>query len=242
MGYVMEPGITVVIPTIPPRTDLLARARISARTSGVAAALAHDMRFDLVTAFDGARLGAAETRHRGLMEVHTEWVAFLDDDDEMLPAHLSALYCAALEYDADFVWSRFQISLDHQVWRQCYADSRCGNPNHRRGQHYGWEHLTEEPQIVQGPQFLGEKAFSQWDDNDPCQTTVTTLVRTEMALHAGGYRWKDDGGRDAQGNRRGEDHDFARRCRKAGARMRHHPEVTWTWHHHASNTSGLPTW
>lgn len=95
--------------------------------------------------------------------------------------------------------------------------------------------------VVQGPQFLGEKAFSQWSDEDPCQTTVTTLVRTELAQAAGGFLFDDDGS-EVDGNRRGEDHVFTLRCRKAGGQFRHLERVTWDWWHHGRNTSGLPVW
>jgi len=208
----MLPGITVVIPTIPPRAAMLERALHSVR----GAASAMEVHFgdkvpvSIVTVVDHGHQGAARTRHRGLLAVETEWTAFLDDDDAMHLGHLVELYSAAVEHRADYVWSRFQIR---------FPDGR----------------------IFQGPQFLGEKAFSQWSDEDPCQTTITTLVRTELAWAAGGFEQFNDTGELIDGQRRGEDHEFTLRCRAAGAVMRHVEKVTWDWWHHESNTSGMPS-
>jgi hypothetical protein len=245
----MRPGITVVIPSIPPRAELLRRATDSAH--GAAAELARfygtTVPVDVITVLDERREGAAKTRHRGLLEVHTEWVAFLDDDDVMHPDHLHQLYSAALEFDADYLWSRFQIIKQENVWLHCdhqmasIFDPPCPVRHHRRaGDEH--QHLVPRQTTVQGPVFLGEKAFSQWDDNDPCQTTITTLVKTELARAAGGFAQFEDDGSTVDGNRRGEDHEFTLRCRAAGGEFRHVPRVTWDWYHHGANTSGMPVW
>lgn len=208
----MKPGITVVVPTIPVRPVMLERATASVFGAHMEM-LRHfgdEVPVTLNTCIDFDRQGAPATRHRGLLDVRTEWVAFLDDDDAMHPDHLVELYSAALEHKADYVWSRFQIR---------FPDGR----------------------TFQGPQFLGEKAFQQWNDDDPCQTTITTLVRTELAVAAGGFLFDDDGS-EVDGNRRGEDHVFTLRCRKAGGVFRHVEKVTWDWWHHGRNTSGLPIW
>ena len=208
----MKPGITVVVPTIPVRPVMFERA---VRSVFEAREQMH-LRFGdnvpvyLHTPLDVMREGAAVVRHRGLLDVRTAWMAFLDDDDAMHPDHLVELFTAAMEHQADYVWSRFQIR---------FPDGR----------------------TFQGPQFLGEKAFQQWNDEDPCQTTVTTLVRTQLALDAGGFLFDDDGS-EVDGNRRGEDHVFTLRCRKAGGTFRHVEKVTWDWWHHGRNTSGLPVW
>jgi glycosyltransferase involved in cell wall biosynthesis len=239
----MRTGITVVIPSIPPRAELLRRATDSAH--GAAAELA---RFygtmapvDVITVLDERREGAAKTRHRGLLEVHTEWVAFLDDDDVLHPDHLHQLYGAALEFDADYLWSRFQIVKEEHRWTVCPTPGSCALSEHRS---LGGvpNHLALFSYVVQGPVFLGEKAFSQWDDNDPCQTTITTLVKTELARAAGGFAQFEDDGSTVDGNRRGEDHEFTLRCREAGGAFRHVPRVTWDWYHHSANTSGMPVW
>ncbi len=85
------------------------------------------------------------------------------------------------------------------------------------------------------PQFFGKP----WDNAQPHQTTVTTLVRTELA-QAVGFAHPDDGERFPDGNRAGEDWHFTLGCMREGAKIWHHPEVTWTWHHHGANSSGMP--
>lgn len=239
----MRPGVTVVIPSIPPRAELLKRAVDSVH------AAEHELfsfgfEGEVMTVLDERREGAARTRHRGLTEVSTEWVAFLDDDDVMHDDHLWRLMEAALTYGADYVWSRFQIIKEDHVWSLCPARIPCPGTNNwphewRDGQ---FCHLRPRTQTIQGPVFLGEKAFSQWDDSDPCQTTITTLVRTELAIAAGGFAQFEDDGSTVDGNRRGEDHEFTLKCRAAGGVFRHVPRVTWDWYHHDANTSGMPVW
>jgi len=207
----LRSGITVVIPTIPPRTALLNRAAESvAEASSYLVDSKLSVPVEIITSTDANREGAARTRHRGLMAVETEWVAFLDDDDRMLPNHLAKLYGAALTNPRgiDYLWSRFVIK---------YPDGSS----------------------LDGPAFLGDKAFNQWDDNDPCQTTITTLVRTELARDAGGFLQFEEG-ELIDGQRRGEDFEFTSRCRWAGGEFLHVPHVTWEWWHHGKNTSGLP--
>lgn len=206
------PGITVVVPTIPPREVLRDRATASInRATYELQERKFGVETRMILAVDGAHQGAAATRDKGLREVETEWVAFLDDDDEMLPSHLAALYGTALTHPShpDYLWSRFQIVFP-----------------------------PESGQVAApGPHFLGDKAFAQWNDEDPCQTTVTTFVRTELALDAGGFVTPTED-ELVDGNAAGEDFRFTMACRAAGGVFRHVPEVTWHWHHHGFNTSG----
>jgi len=51
-------------------------------------------------------------RQAALDGVNTEWVAFLDDDDEMLPIHLQVLAEAQEATGADFVYSWFSTVPD----------------------------------------------------------------------------------------------------------------------------------
>ena len=89
--------ITVVIPTIPGREELLARALAS-----VEAQLAPPAR--VIVELDSTRTGAAATRNRALATVDTEWVAFLDDDDMLEPQHLRACQRYAWFSGADVVY------------------------------------------------------------------------------------------------------------------------------------------
>jgi glycosyltransferase involved in cell wall biosynthesis len=92
-----ENGITVSIATIPPRRSLLKRAVNSVLGQELAPAA-------LVVQVDTDKAGAVATKNRALSKVTTEWVAFLDDDDEFLPSHLPLCMAHALETDADVVY------------------------------------------------------------------------------------------------------------------------------------------
>lgn len=76
--------ITVVIPTIPGREKQLIRALASVDAQTMRPATV------LIEA-DVNREGPAAVRNRMLAKVTTEWVAFLDDDDELYPDHLRRL-------------------------------------------------------------------------------------------------------------------------------------------------------
>lgn len=99
-GREYDPGITVVIPSIPPRRDLLQRAVASAINQIYPAAA-------ISIAVDTEKKGAWHTRNRALMAVHTEWTAFLDDDDEFLPEHLNVLHNHVVNHEADMAYSWF---------------------------------------------------------------------------------------------------------------------------------------
>jgi glycosyltransferase involved in cell wall biosynthesis len=209
------PGITVVIPSIPPRKALLERALRSVLAQTMPAAA-------VSVAVDLNREGAARTRQRALDAVQTRWVAFLDDDDELLPNHLAELFTATQD-GAQYLWSRYRVAYP--------------NP---RDQVRLFRHPEGDPYP------LGRGTFEQWNDEQPAQTTITTLVRTELARDVGGFvdstnDWLGDGDK-IDGQRAGEDWAFTLRCRAAAglSGMRHVPVTTWTWHHHGRNTSGLP--
>lgn len=92
----------MVIPSIPPRAQLLTRAlkSVAKQTEPVCA---------IAIAIDDQHQGAGPTRTRALRMVQTEWTAFMDDDDELLPDHLRLLLTAAREQEADVVWPWFKV-------------------------------------------------------------------------------------------------------------------------------------
>jgi glycosyltransferase involved in cell wall biosynthesis len=90
--------ITVVIPSIPPRRELLTRALGSVLGQTLPAAA-------ISVAVDLNHQGSATTRNRALAAVQTEWTAFLDDDDTFLPNHLELLSACAESTGADVVYS-----------------------------------------------------------------------------------------------------------------------------------------
>ena len=65
---------------------------------------------------DVERIGAAANRNRALAVVDTEWVAFLDDDDELLPQHLRVCARHAYLTGADVVYPDSEVvGGDHPV-------------------------------------------------------------------------------------------------------------------------------
>lgn len=153
---------------------------------------------------DNNRAGAAITRHKGLEQVDTEWVAFLDDDDEFLPEHLEELHTAAQVTAADYVYSWYTV---------------VGGVDPR-------------------PEYFGVP----FDPCNPIQTTITTLVRTELAQKTGFLPDTEEDLTSPDRHYAGEDWRFTQRCVEAEAEIVHHPYKTWLWYHHGSNTSGLPRW
>jgi glycosyltransferase involved in cell wall biosynthesis len=98
----MGSDITVVVTALPNRPTMLARALASITTQ------LHQPDA-IVVAIDNDRLGAAGNRDRGLSMVDTEWVAFLDDDDEFYPNHLRDLARHQETHAADFVYPWFDV-------------------------------------------------------------------------------------------------------------------------------------
>lgn len=188
----MGSGITVVIPTIPPRPACLFEAMYSAWTG----TLKPD---SFSVALDSEGLGAAATRNRALMNVRASespWVAFLDDDDLFMPEHLEKLKRHAEDTGADFVYSWF------------------------------------EPEGMKDP-FPITHFTNEFDPENPIETTITTLVRTELAQEVGFQPIPE------RVINSGEDYNFVLGCVKAGAKIRHLAERTWIYRNHGFNTSGL---
>lgn len=182
--------ITVVTATIPPRAALLTRA-----VRSVAQQTMQPRAHFIV--WDHDREGAPPTRHRGLMQVTTPWVAFLDDDDELMPHHLQRLSEHAVETGADYVYSWFEV--------------------------------------VGGRDPFPPTHFSEpFDPANPIETTITTLIRTDLA-QAIGFHAMNRGEANT-----GEDYGMLLGCLKVGANISHLVERTWYWHHDSHNTSGRP--
>ena len=83
--------ITILMPTIPIREEMFRRAMVS-----ISAQTVHPSG-GIRIVMDRDHTGAAATRNRGLAYIQTPWVAFLDDDDELLPEHLEILWTARME-------------------------------------------------------------------------------------------------------------------------------------------------
>jgi glycosyltransferase involved in cell wall biosynthesis len=181
---VTEPDVTVVVPYH------AARVKNGMLKRAVNSVNAQTIPHVLITVEDTTGQGAAATRQRGLDQVATEWVAFLDSDDEMDPTHLQQLLACAEQTGADYVYPWFRVRGGRDPF----------------------------------PQFFGKP----WDDAHPHVTTITILVRTELAKRVGFAGV-------------GEDFRFTKGCVEAGAKIVHLPVRSWTWVHHGKNSSGVPT-
>lgn len=96
--------ITVITPTILGRERQLERAGQSVLEQTLPASwlIQHDTHRD----------GPAVVRNRMLAEVETEWVAFLDDDDELYPDHLKLCARMATLQSLDVVYPGYDCDSD----------------------------------------------------------------------------------------------------------------------------------
>jgi hypothetical protein len=93
---VCSEDVTVVIPSLPERSEWLERAVRSVDRQSV-------QPFEVIVQIDKKRLGAHVARNAALRKVRTEWVAFLDDDDWFHPNHLAVLIDGANQSGADLI-------------------------------------------------------------------------------------------------------------------------------------------
>lgn len=104
----LRPGVTVLIACHPARfrNGLLQRA--------LASVLHQTLQPEaLVVVNDSLRHGAGWTRRTLLQSVRTEWIAWLDSDDEWHhPEHLAKLLRVAEETNSVFVYSWFDAMVD----------------------------------------------------------------------------------------------------------------------------------
>lgn len=143
-------SVCVAVPSIPTRTEQLNRA--------LASVMAQDYPIDQVSvSIDHERMGAGPNRNRAAFAADTEWVAFLDDDDEMDPNHIRTCVEHAEETGADLVFP----------WHRVV---RYGQPHRDLLGHRG----IEDDKIVEK---LEKHNF----------IPVTVLVRTELLKSVGGF-------------------------------------------------------
>jgi len=143
--------VALVITTIPERVALLSRALKSVASQTVRPKEIH-------ICVDNGRDGAAVNRNYGLGQSGCDYVAFLDDDDELFPDHLEKLYRTAVEHKADLVYP------SHEVFRDNKPDPPKG-PWMRQGLPFDADALREANFIP-----------------------VTVLCNRKLAVEAGGFQ------------------------------------------------------
>ncbi len=91
--------IAVITPTIPSRRELLEECKVSIKLQKWSGEVLHAI------GEDHSGIGAAAMRNKIVRDLDPsyEWIAFVDDDDKILPNHLDVL--AAVSSDADVVYS-----------------------------------------------------------------------------------------------------------------------------------------
>lgn len=122
----MNPTVAVLIPHIPVREKELERALESVDRQ--------TRKPDItIVEIDNNHEGSEHTRNRALKNIETDYVAFLDDDDEFLPHHIDEILRCAIAHDADIVYpgcnviggydphDRFGKPFDPQLlWEKSY--------------------------------------------------------------------------------------------------------------------------
>jgi len=90
--------VTVITPTIPGREDLLEECKSSVRNQ-IEPVTKH------IWMLDEDKRGPGFIRNELIKKANTEWIAFLDDDDILLPEHFAIHKCFLDEADVIFSWS-----------------------------------------------------------------------------------------------------------------------------------------
>lgn len=200
--------VAVVIPTIPGREPLLERALASVE----AQIRPPDQ---LVVEIDAAWTGAAHARNRALDRVETDVIAWLDDDDELLPTHVERLVR---------VLDRFPvIDLVYPIPRMIGGrDPTATSVDGRWVRPWG---------VAFGPEQ--ERHLRDLGSFIP----ITHVVRADTVRRAGGFPIP---GTPEWPRPNVEDWGYLVKLLNAGARFHHLPVVTWLWHVHGAHTGGEP--
>lgn len=193
--------VTVAVTTIPERDAMLDEA--------VASVMDQTRQPDeLVVVRDSKHRGAAWARNWALDLVETDFIAWLDDDDEFLPHHLETLMDNARYQDVVYTTPRY-VGKDSLCLPAAGDPAPWGKKFDKKMRH----HLI-------------------WVNNF---IPITHLVRTSKLRKAGGFptpgseEWPFDNG---------EDWGALRNLAKNRARFKHVDRVTWEWRFWDGHTGG----
>jgi glycosyltransferase involved in cell wall biosynthesis len=205
-------GVTVVIPSLPERAELLERAVRSVERQSVPPA-------DVIVHVDHDHAGAAAARNAALAKVTTPWVAFLDDDDTFHDNHLQVLIDGANASGADLIGTYPQ---PHRSGLQdaliaCYKGIPVRGP----------------VGVPWGPEQIDHMDMRKGVQCPHCRTPrcnficVTNLVRYEFIEKVDGFPEPGSMGHDF-GGWAAEDYMFLLKLLDAGAEF-HHVTGKRTW-------------
>ncbi len=210
--------VAVCVPTIPTRRDQLERALRSVGDQTIPL----DVTLTVRVTLDETGDGAAVTRNRAWRdEPDAEWVAFLDDDDELRPEHVAACLQHARDTGADLVYPWFNIH--NAAGNDISGNDPLSVPVDG---HYVSPY---------GVRFNADLKHELMTRNN--FIPVTVLVRRALLADVGGFpipnthEWPESCC---------EDWGLWRRLLNAGAKFEHLPRRTWIWTWHGRNTSGKP--
>lgn len=209
--------MTVCIPTVLGREELLDRAIRSAQDQTWPAAR-------ILIQRDAEREGAAATRNQLLARTDTEWIAWLDDDDHLMPGHLAAL-SRAVQADPS-------IDLVYPVPLMEPFAVRDGVPSRPRCP-AATTYQGVFPREPWGLRWCPE--FESHIRRRGSFVPITHLVRTEAAVKAGGF---PRGQVLEDGRYRGEDEGYLIALLDHGAVFHHVDRVTWHWNANPKSTAG----
>lgn len=155
------------------------------------------------------KAGLAHAKNYGLAHISTEWVAFLDADDQYLPCKLEAqLAWAAAHPDTDVIATQVLVCQDGN-----WPSNTVSAPANVQANIAELNTITDSEQIHS---IL------------PASNVLThgsVLIRRSVLHHVDGYNL------DARGK---EDHDLWLRARAAGYRFGKVPEPLYVWSHGSS--------
>lgn len=203
--------VTVVVPTIEGREHLLDRALASVVRQQVRPG-------HIVVQLDHERQGAAACRNLALTHVDTDWVAWLDDDDELLPNHLKVLVKAANTHsDVDLIFTYPEV-VGGRDPLGCVDD------------HGAW--VAEPLHVPFGP--AQKVALRRYGNFIP----VTYLVRADLVRQVGGFP-EPYSMPEVRVSADCEDYLLLLKLLDAKAKFHHVCGVrTWRYHLHEGNLGG----
>lgn len=137
----------------------------------------------------------------------------------------------------DTEWTAF-LDSDDVLYREHLRVLLAGARIHAADYVYAWYDIIRgDGSQWRGPDILPHFG-KPFDPSRPTQTTITVLVRTELAQSVGFQAPVP--GEMIDGQVAGEDFRFLLGCLEAGARVAHVPRHTWGYRHHGVGSPGSP--